>query len=129
MSRRTTLGLSREGSLEEGTPDEVMEKKRRALDERLRPARLEAARRNAKWSEIADDLVSRGHGLFVSADTDHVYAPVRGVVFETASVAIIADQAPLYFTVAADGGLAFYERRPQTWSEMVARRTRRRARA
>jgi hypothetical protein len=36
----TKLRLSGESSLEEGEPHEVMEKKRRALDERLRPARL-----------------------------------------------------------------------------------------
>ena len=41
MNLRTTLGLSREGSLEEGTPSEVAEKKRRAIDEALRPKRLE----------------------------------------------------------------------------------------
>ena len=103
----------------------------RAAEERptadeIRDGRVEAARRCRVWTEIQDDFVPRGHGLFVSAATDHVYAPVRGVVFATASVEIIADQAPLYFTVTADGGLAFYERRPQTWSEMLARRARRR---
>ena len=54
--------MSGEGSLEDGTPDEVMEKKRRANAEKLRPARLEAARRNSKWTEIEDDLVRRNQG-------------------------------------------------------------------
>ena len=96
-------------------------------EDAIRAGRIEAARRCQVWTEIEDDLVPRGRGLFVSADTDHVYAPIRGVVFATASVEIIATHAPYYFTVSADGQLAFYERRPQTWSEIVARQARRRA--
>ena len=83
------------------------------------------ARRCQAWTEVEDDFVPRGRGLFVSAGTDHVYTPVRGVVFETASVAIIATHAPYYFTVAADAGLAFYERLPQTWTEICERKARR----
>ena len=126
MSFRSTIGLSRESSLEEGTPDEVADKKRRARDAVLRPARLEVARRTAKWTEIEDDLVPRGRGMLVSAATDHVYTPVRGVIFETASVGIIATHAPYYFTVSPDGELAFYERLPGTWSERIERQARRR---
>ena len=95
-------------------------------DHEIRRARVDVARRHQAWTEIEDDLVPRGRGLFVSAATDHVYTPTRGVVFATASVAIVAEYAPSYFTVSADGALAFYERLPQTWSEMVARKARRR---
>ena len=115
------LGLSREGSLEEGTPDEVIEKKRRALDEQLRPARLDAARRNPKWTEVEDDFVSRGR-WFVSASTDHIYMPARGVVFAAYSVTVIADQAELSFFVDDDGDLRFFERVPGTWTEHLEKR-------
>jgi hypothetical protein len=105
----------------------------RAADEvptesQIRAGRLQAARRLHVWTEIEDDFVPRGRGLFVSASTDHVYTTVRGVVFQTGSATIIAERAPYYFTVSPDGGLTFYERQPQTWSEMVAKRARRRAR-
>ena len=73
MSLRTRLRLTQESSLEEGTPDEVMEKKRRAYADKVRPARLEAARRNPQWTEIEDDLVPRNRGRWlVSASTDLV---------------------------------------------------------
>lgn len=121
MSLRTTLGLSRESSLEEGTPDEVAEKKRRALDEKLRPARLEVARRNAKWTEIANDLVSRGRGWLVSAETDAVYAPARGMVFAPHAVNVIADQSELFYFVDDAGDLQFFERIPGTWTAHLER--------
>lgn len=110
------LGLSR-SSLEEGTPDEVVEKKRRAYDAVVRPARLEVARRNFKWTEIENDLVPRNRGRFlVSAETDAIYTPVRGVVFAPYSVSVIADQTELYYFVD-DGELHFLERLPGTWTE------------
>ncbi len=82
MNLRTTIGLSRDASLEEGEPHEVMEKKRGALEAAVRPARLELARRNAKRTEIENDFVPRGPGWLVSASTDAIYTPVRGVVFQ-----------------------------------------------
>lgn len=121
MSLRTALSLSREGSLEEGTPDEVMAKKRRALDERLRPARLEVARRMPRWMEVEDDFVPRGRGWLVSASTDAIYTPTRGVVFQPHSITVIADQIELSFTVV-DGVLTFYERLPFTWTEHLEKR-------
>lgn len=110
--------------------EDALAARRPAIEEEVRQARLVAARRSSMWTEIEDDFVPRGRGLLVSASTDHVYAPVRGVVFVTASVTIIADQSPLYFVVGDDGELAFYERQPQTWTEMLERqaeRDRRRA--
>jgi hypothetical protein len=127
MSLRTTLRMTREASLEEGTPDEVAEKKRRAHEAVLRPAR-EAARHTAKWTEIENDLVARGYrGMsLVSASTDHVYERVTGVVFQPHTVNVIATHAELYYTVDDAGELTFYERDRQTWSEQVAARERRR---
>ena len=58
----------------------------------LQPKRLEVARRNAKWMEIENDLVPRNRGWLVSASTDAIYQPVRGVVFQPYSVTVIADQ-------------------------------------
>ena len=124
MSLRTSLGLSRESSLEEGTPDEVMAKKRRALDEQVRPARLEVARRNPKWIEIENDLVPRARGWLVSAKTDAIYTPVRGVVFAAHSVNVIADQAELAYYVDRDGELHFLERIPGTWTNTSSEKRR-----
>jgi hypothetical protein len=117
MSLRTKLGLSREASLEEGTPDEVAEKKRRAYEEAVRPARLEVARRNSKWTEIENDLVPRNRGWLVSASTDAICQPVRGVVFQPWTVTVTADQAALFYFVDDDGELHFLERIPGTWTE------------
>ena len=128
MSLRTTLGLSRESLLDEGTPDEVMAKKRRALDEALRTKRLEVARRNSMWTEIEDDLVSRGRGWLVSASTDAIYQRVRGVVFASHSVTVIADYSPLHYYVDDQGEIHFLERLPGTWTEYVERRERRKHR-
>lgn len=76
MSIRTIFRLSDE----EGSPDEVRARKRRILDDQLRPARLEIARRNARWEEIEEvDLVPRGRrgSLLVSAKTDRIYQQNR----------------------------------------------------
>ena len=61
------LGLSPESAALEGTPEEVDARLRAAHDEKLRPARVEAARRISGWHEIADDLVPRHRGWLVSA--------------------------------------------------------------
>ena len=124
MSLVTRLRLGGESSLEEGTPDEVIEKKRRALDERLRPARLEAARRNSQWTELDEvDLVPRGprDAWLVSAANDAVYERYRGVAFAPGSVNIISDRPPLFFSVV-DGRFAFYERLPFTWTAHLEKR-------
>ena len=122
MSLRSTLGLSREASLEEGTPDEVAEKKRRALAAVLRPRRLEVARRNSVWTEIENDLVPRNRGLWlVSASTDAIYTPTRGVVFQSHSISVIADRTPLSFYVDPDGDLVFLEQLPGTWTQHLER--------
>ena len=125
MSLKSTLGLSRESSLEEGAPDEVAEKKRRAVTVALRPKRLEVARRHTKWTEIEDDLVPRGRGYLVSAATDALYTQARGVVFAPYSSNVIADQTELAFYVDREGELVFLERQPGTWSQFVAKRAKR----
>jgi hypothetical protein len=125
------LGLSSEGSLVEGEPVEVMEKKRRAYTEAVRPARLDVARQNPKWTELQEvDLVPRGRGYLVSAVSDRIYQRVQGVVFASYSVNVIADQTELSFYVDRDGELHFLEQIPGTWTqhlEKQAARQRRRA--
>ena len=125
MSVRTLLGLSRESSLDEGTPDEVIAKKRQAVTEALRPKRLEIARNISRWTKVEDDFVPRGRGWLVSAGTDAVYEKARGVIFQPYSVNVIADHTELSYYVDGDGDLVFLERLPGTWSEYVERRERR----
>ena len=64
----------------EGAPDEVDARLRAAHDAKLRPKRLEIARRNSRWHEIEEaDLVPRGRGWLVSATSDFVFQPASGV--------------------------------------------------
>ena len=95
--------------------------------EQIREARVTVARRCSSWTEAADDFVPRGRGLLVSAETDHVYTPARGVIFQTGSATIVADQAPYHFVVDDDGGLRFFERQSRTWTEQLEGRARARA--
>lgn len=100
--------------------------RRRNSGQKLQAARVEAARRNAKWTELDEsDLVARGD-LFVSVATDAVFAPARGVIFEPHTASPIADFAPLRFFVH-DDQLVFLEAQPGTWSDEIARQERRRA--
>lgn len=88
------------------TLEDAEAKERATVEEQVRRARLEFARRTSQWTEIEDDFVPRGrkgHWL-VSASTDDVYTRVRGTVFPTGSAAPLADVSVLYFTVDADGG-------------------------
>ena len=116
------VALSPKTLLEQGELHEVLEKKRRAYDAEVRPARLKFARRNSRWTEVENDFVPRGRGDLVSAATDHVYTPMRGVVFQPDSVNVIAELAPLYFTVDANDELRFYERQPWTWTAFLEKR-------
>jgi hypothetical protein len=97
----------------------VAAKKRKPFTEAVRPARLEVARGNQRWTEIEDDLVPRGHGWLVSAETDAIYMPTHGIVFQPCSVNVIADQTELSYFVDRDGDLVFLERvtNPATWSK------------
>ena len=103
---------------------------RATIEERVRVARVTAARGNSRWEEIEADFVPRGRKGYwlVSASTDHVYTRARGTVFPTASAAPVANFTALYFTVDADGELTFYERQPWKWSEHIANHAAREAR-
>ncbi len=124
MTLRTMLGFSDE-HLVEGTTDA----QRRAFEEEVRRARIVAARRQERWTELEEvDLVRRGRVL-VSATTDEMFQSYRGAAFAPGSASIMADHATLYFYVR-DHELVFLERLPRTWTEELERqaaRERRRA--
>jgi hypothetical protein len=123
MSLRRRLSLSTRASLEEGEPHEVMENKRRAYAEKVRPARLEVARRNQFWTEIENDLVPRlGGRWLVSASSDRIYQLVRGTVFLPYSVTEVADRTELSFYVDDDGDVVFLEQLPGTWTQHLEKK-------
>ena len=122
MSPRSTFSLSTRTSLEEGEPDEVMENKRRVYAEKVRPARVEVARRMKLWTEIENDLVERlGGRWLVSAASDRIYRRLLGPVFVPYSIEAIADRSELAFYVDAEGDLVFLEQLPGTWTEHLAK--------
>jgi hypothetical protein len=123
MSARKILGLSQKTLLQQGEPDEVAAKERKAYAENVRPERLKAARRNSRWTEIENDLVPRlGGRWLVSASTDAVYTPVRGAVFLSYLADVVADQAPLHYFVDGDDELHFFERLPETWTQHLEKK-------
>ena len=91
----------------------------------LLDARIAAARRQPRWVEIPYDLVARGPFL-VSAATDEVFLPRRGVVFERGSARLVAGIAALVFAVTDEGELLFLDRQPDGWSQLIERRARHR---
>ena len=104
--RRFLRGFTDEAVVEERVTDAMRE----AHPAELRRARVAAARGNARWVELeAVDLVERDRYL-VSAETDEYFTRSRGVVFESGSATVIADQAPLRFYIDAELELVFLER-------------------
>lgn len=97
----------------------------RPTADEIRERRIEIARRHPDWTEIREtDLVRRGR-YFVLADTDEILVAHRGAVFQTGSATLIAERFPMVWYLDRDGELAFLERSGGTWSEVVAKRTRR----
>jgi hypothetical protein len=118
------LRLSEETRLRllEGEPDEVQARLRAIHDAKLRPARLEIARRNRRWHELQEvDLVARHRGWLVSATTDEIFSPYRGAVWVPDSVAVVSDMAELWFYVTADDEIHFLERvnPPATYTQWL----------
>ena len=119
------LGLSPESAALEGTPEEVDARVRAAHDEKLRPARIEAARRISGWHEIVDDLVPRHRDWLVSASSDRIYIRHQGVVWAGDTAIPQVDNEELAYTVGDDRELHFYQRirHPSAWSEHIRRQT------
>jgi hypothetical protein len=98
-------------------------------DRALHAARLKEARR--RFEEIAPEerLRPRGRlGWLVDSETDYLYAPARGEIFEHGSAKLIADQAALWFYLDRDGVPVVLERLPDKWCDLVAAQARRSAR-
>jgi hypothetical protein len=111
------------------TLEEVEALERAELLREVRAERVRKARATAHWTEVPDDFVPRlGGRLLVSASSDVVYKPARGVVFAEASTNLVDEVRPLSFVVRDDNELSFYEKQPETWSAMLARRGRKASR-
>ena len=96
----------------------------------IRERRVEVARRNTRWTELRETgLVRRGRWL-VHAETDELFKVCRGTIFLTGE-AVIAfnDQVEMHFYVDRDGDIVFLQRDRGTWSDVVAKRAKRRAAA
>lgn len=95
-------------------------------DELVAEARVEAARKNPDWVEVEEiDLVVRKPWL-VHAESDELYSVFRGAIFERGSARLVFNYSvPLAFYVDRTGSVVFLERRPGTWSDVVAKRARR----
>jgi hypothetical protein len=90
--------------------------------ERIRRGRIETARKAQNFEEIdRADLVPRGPGWLVSAESDQIYTPHKGTVFANGSAALLADRVALWFYLDDDGDIRFLERLGETWSNIVAR--------
>jgi len=116
MLRTMLRGFSDAHRVEANTSDAM----RAAHEEEVRQARLAAARRNSRWTELNPvDLVPRNRGWLVAASDDAIYSPIRGAVFQPHSASAIADMTKLFYFVDADGEVVFLEQvtRPATYTE------------
>jgi hypothetical protein len=97
MTLKSLLGFS-DANLHEGTPEQQQEARR----QELHAQRVEAARGTLAWTELEPvDVVTRQPYL-ISASTDEMFVPHRGLVFEPGSASAVADQSPLWFVVDGD---------------------------
>jgi hypothetical protein len=98
----------------------------------LREARIGHARGNPRWHELEEvALVRRPPGYLVDADSDAVYKAWRGTIYARGEVrSSFASETELWWFVAQHSGeIVFLERLPGTWSDVVAKRAKRQARA
>ena len=96
---------------------------RAAHDPKLRPARIEAARRVRAWHEIADDLVPRlGGRWLVSAGTDLIYAATEASCGQLTRPWRWPTQIELAFVVDDDDQASFLRARPATGDVVGVRR-------
>ncbi|HUP50871.1 MAG TPA: hypothetical protein VM198_00240 [Longimicrobiales bacterium] len=102
-------------------------------ERQVREARLDLARRKSNWTEIPEVRLVRRGPFLVDAETDFLWTFRRGHVFEPhrASVGYVTNDTPMTYFVDQADNVVFLEppSGPRTWSEIVTRRTRRRARA
>jgi hypothetical protein len=107
----------------------VTDRQRAELDRQVREARVQEARRQTGWTELAELRLVRRGPFLVDSEDDVVYTLRRGSVFEPdrATVAYVPSGARMIFYVSGAGDVVFLERFPGavTWSEVVARKPRR----
>lgn len=86
---------------------------------KLEAQRIRSARVNAAWTELDPSmLVRRGRRFLVHADTDQVYTPYTGAVWNKLGGIDFAHMHPLYYVV--DGGqIRLLEKYSRTWSDIV----------
>ncbi len=119
MKLRTIIGRSEQEPVDD------------AQAKRLRELRVEAARRNSRWTELKESaLVPRPPGFLVDAESDEVFRESRGAVYVPGEIrSSFAERTELYFVVRDGDVLEFLERDPRTWSQIVERQARRKLRA
>lgn len=95
----------------------------------MRAARLEEARRQTAWTEIAETRLVRRGPFLVDSDTDAVFVVRRGHVFEPgrATIGYVLDKAAMTYFIGRDGHIVFVEPYlgAATWSDIVARKAQR----
>lgn len=86
--------------------------------------RVEAARLCNAWQEVDPAaLIPRGKRFLVHSETDEVFVPHTGAIWNHAGRIEFGDQAPLYFVVQGDGDVLVLEKYGESWSAIVARQT------
>jgi excisionase family DNA binding protein len=93
--------------------------------EQLRAARREAARANPRWQEVEETSLVRRAMFLVHADTDELWTPYRGSIWNPGSANVIFNaDLPMVFYVDSAGDVQFVERIGGTWSAIVERQAR-----
>jgi hypothetical protein len=70
------------------------------------------------------DLVERGRGYLVHADSNEAFQLYRGAAFSP-SGEIVSDMVPLRFYLDEDGTVVVLELQPDSWSELTYQAARR----
>lgn len=109
------LGLGRPGHVEQvgdrGDPSPAGKLQQRHLD---------SARRCSAWTELeASALVRRGRRFYVHAETDAIYLPYRGAVWNALGGIEHANTSPLYYFTDETGDVILLEKQAGTWSDRV----------
>ncbi len=94
---------------------------------RLREGRVQAARANRHRVELEESALVRRGPYFVHADSDDVFTFYRGAIFRTGSPRIEFDENVEHaFYVDVHSEVRVLERQRGTWSDVVAKKAKRR---
>ena len=95
-------------------------------EDAIREKRVQVARANPVWSEVAETLLVRRERWLVHAETDETFTRFAAQVWARGTAVIAQnDRVPLTFFVDQQGEVHFLERQAASWSEIFAKRTRR----